>query len=324
MWLDTVMRLPAWPIGDSTLLVDEPLVGERLDVALVPLFGSQRSVKESVQNGNLFINGAAPWGSPRLQLGDVISVFPWGTRPGFRAEANPMPILYEDDWLLVIEKPPGIPMYPGPGWPCRTVANAVRALGNVSGFKGDIRAGILGRLDREVSGVIMVAREEEVHRAMVTSYVNREVKRRYLALVIGHAEAGSSDASLQRRRKNRSGYRAVPPGTENSITALTHWRPLVHTEHTTFLEVSPFTGRRHQIRAHLAAMGYPILGDMHYGGELGRLRQRGGFDGNLPPLKRIALHLETIEIMHPKTQTMMRFHAPWPKDLPPFEDPGPK
>jgi 23S rRNA pseudouridine1911/1915/1917 synthase len=313
------MRLPAWPIGDSTLIVDEPLVGERLDVALVPLFASQRSVKEAVLNGYLFYNGRAPWGSPRLQLGDVISVFAWGTRPGFRAEANPMPIIYEDDWLLVIEKPPGIPMYPGPGWPCRTVANAVRALGHVSNFKGDIRAGILGRLDREVSGVIMVARDAEVHRDIVTSYVNRQVKRRYLALVAGHAEAGTSDASLQRRRKNRSGYRAVPLGTEHSVAALTHWKPLAHTENTTFLEVSPFTGKRHQIRVHLSAAGFPILGDVHYGGGNKQLKPHSGFAGNLPPLQRIALHLETIEVIHPKTKELMKFFSPWPKELPQFD-----
>ena len=313
------MRLPAWPIGDSTLLVDAPFVGERLDIALTPLFGSQRSVKESVNNGHLFINGAAPFGSPRLELGDVISVFAWDNNPSFRAEARPLPILYEDEWLLVIEKPPGIPMYPGPGWPCRTVANAVRGLGSVSGLKGDIRAGILGRLDREVSGVIMVARDEEVHRAMVLSYMNREVKRRYLALVAGHAEAGTSDASLQKKRQNRSGYRAVPPGSERSITALTHWKPLAHTEHTTFLEVSPFTGRRHQIRVHLAEAGFPILGDLAYAREVGRMRRRGGPEGNLPQVNRVALHLETIEVIHPKTQQWMKFFSPWPKELPQFE-----
>jgi 23S rRNA pseudouridine1911/1915/1917 synthase len=310
-----MMRLPAWPVGDTTLIVGDELVGQRLDIALTPMAGSQRSVKEAIDSGKLFYNGYSPWGSPRLQRDDVVSLF-FDRGPGFRAEATPLTVLYEDEWLLVVEKPPGIPMYPGPGWPCRTVANAVRALGKVSSFKGEVRAGILGRLDREVSGVIMVARDNEVHREMVTSYVNREVKRRYLALVLGHAEAGSSDAWLQTRRTNRSGYRAVPPNTERSISALTHWKPIAHTEHTTLLEVLPFTGRRHQIRVHLSAAGFPILGDMHYGGEMGRLRRQGGVEGSLPTLRRIALHLETIEIMHPRLNQMMKFFSPWPKDLP--------
>lgn len=312
--LPITSRLPAWPIGDSTLIAGEDLLGQRIDSVLTPLFGTPRAIKEAIQNGYVFYNGSAPWGSPRLRLGDVISVF--STEPQLRPEANPLNVLYEDGYLLVVEKPAGIPMYPGPGWPCRTVANAVRALGKVSGLKGDIRAGILGRLDREVSGVIMVARDEEVHQAIVRAYVNREVRRRYLAMVAGKPTEGSSDRWLSIRRQGRSGYRAVPPETEHAIPAQTFWRPIGEVGEATLLEVLPVTGKRHQIRVHLSAAGFPILGDRHYGGELGRLREKGGVDGKMPPMSRIALHLETLEVVHPKTKEWMRFYSPWPKELP--------
>lgn len=311
-------RAPSWPLGASQLIAGADLAGVRLDTALVPLLGSKRAVAEALFSGRLFCNGASPTGSPRLRAGDVISLFPPEDDPQVRPEAIPLKILYEDEYLLVVHKPAGIPMYPGPGWPCRTLANGVRALlPKISAVKGEIRAGIVGRLDREVSGVILVAREEEVHQRLVASYVRREVRRRYLALVAGRAEDGESRLSLAVRREGRSGFRAVPEDTPGAVRAYSRWRVLRELGPMTLLEITPYTGRRHQLRVHLAAAGFPILGDRQYGGEVGRLRDWGGPARIYPSLRRIALHLEEVELSHPKTGERLCLRSPWPEDLPP-------
>lgn len=309
-------RGPAWPVAPSVLVVGPELTGQRLDQALIPLLGSARAAREWLTAGRIFCNGVAPFGAGRVQPGDVLSFFGADDDPMVRAEALALPVLYEDETLLVVEKPAGIPMYPGPGWPCRTVANGVRALGPGSALKGELRAGILGRLDREVSGVIAVARDAAAHADIIGQYVRREVRRRYLALVGGAPHDGHSALSLLTRREGKSGYRAVLPGTPYAIPAETSWRCIGRAGAASFVEVSPVTGRRHQIRVHLAAAGMPILGDRQYGGELGRVRDRGGPDGIYPGVGRVALHLETLALTHPRTGDRMTFFSPWPSDLP--------
>jgi 23S rRNA pseudouridine1911/1915/1917 synthase len=219
------------------------------------------------------------------------------------AAAPEFDVIYEDDYLLVVDKPAGLVTHPAPGHRGPTLAGALA--GSAAGGADPERAGIVHRLDRDTSGLLVVARSDEIHAALQRMLRAREITREYLALVSGHpdADSGTIDAPIGRDRARRT---RMSTRTDRARGAVTHFEVLERLPRTALLRVRLETGRTHQIRAHLAAIGHPVCGDPAYGGsECGR---RLG-------LERQFLHAQKLMFRHPSTGANMACESKPPVDL---------
>jgi 23S rRNA pseudouridine1911/1915/1917 synthase len=224
-------------------------------------------------------------------------------REGRAVGSVPFEVVYEDEHLLVVDKPAGVVTHPAPGHRGQTLAEALAPL--AAGGAHPERAGIVHRLDRDTSGLLVVARSDEAHAALQRMMKAREVTREYLALVEGHPDAtsGTIDAPIGRDRGNRT---VMSTRTDRARGAVTHFEVLERLPRTALLRVRLETGRTHQIRAHLAAIGHPVVGDPQYGGrESGR---RLGLD-------RQFLHASTLMFRHPFTREWVRCESKPPVGL---------
>jgi 23S rRNA pseudouridine1911/1915/1917 synthase len=212
-------------------------------------------------------------------------------------------VLFEDEHLLVVDKPAGLVTHPAPGHHGPTLAGALR--GRAAGGGDPERAGIVHRLDRDTSGLLVVAKSQAAYEGLRDQLRARAVSRRYLALVAGHpdADSGTIDAPLGRDRARRT---VVSTRTDSPRTAITHFEVVERLPRTTLLRVRLETGRTHQIRAHLAAIGHPVCGDPRYGGRAG---------GRALGLRRQFLHAEELMFRHPITGELMRCESKPPVDL---------
>ena len=220
------------------------------------------------------------------------------------AESGPVPrIVHQDAYLLVVDKPAGLLTHPARGHSGPTLAAALRDL--AAGGPDPGRAGIVHRLDRDTSGLLVVARTDEAHARLQAMLRAREITRLYLALVTGspEAESGTIDAALGRDRVRRT---VMSTRTDRARSAVTHFEVLERLARTSLLSVRLETGRTHQIRAHLAAIGHPVCGDPHYGGA-GCGRRLG--------LGRQFLHAEELMFRHPLTGEFLRCESKPPVDL---------
>jgi 23S rRNA pseudouridine1911/1915/1917 synthase len=235
-----------------------------------------------------------------------------GERVALAAPATPVPdaapppeleIVYEDEYLLVVDKPAGLVTHPAPGHRGPTLAEALAGL--AAGGSHPERAGIVHRLDRDTSGLLLVARSDEVHAQLQRMLRAREITREYLALVSGRpdAESGTIDAPLGRDRARRT---VVSTRTDRARVAITHFEVLERLPRTTLLSVRLETGRTHQIRAHLAAIGHPVCGDPAY---------RGSGCGRRLGLERQFLHARKLMFRHPITGANMACESKPPVDL---------
>jgi 23S rRNA pseudouridine1911/1915/1917 synthase len=240
--------------------------------------------------------------SHRLASGEVVTLRE--ERPARAATPSVEPrLVYEDDHLLVVDKPAGLLTHPAPGRRGPTLAEALA--GRAAGGDEPGRAGIVHRLDRDTSGLLVVARSPEAHAALRRMLRRREIVREYVALVGGQpdADGGTIDAALGRDRRRRT---VVSTRTDRARTAVTHFRVLERLPRTALLELRLETGRTHQIRAHLAAIGHPICGDPQYGG-----RDCGRRLG----LERQFLHAAVLMFRHPLTGETLRCESKPPVDL---------
>jgi 23S rRNA pseudouridine1911/1915/1917 synthase len=263
--------------------------GERLDAALAtqPEVASRARAQRLIESGAVTVDGRRRPKSWRLSAGEVVVV---AAEEEVRVEEPHVPyeVVFEDDHLMVVDKPAGVVTHPAPGTRGPTLADALAARGAAGGSEPE-RPGIVHRLDRDTSGLLIVARSEEAYQALRRMIRARDVRREYLALVAGHPEAdsGTIDAPLGRDRTRRT---VVSTRSDRPRGAVTHFRVLERLARTTLLRVRLETGRTHQIRAHLAAIGHPICGDRAYGGrECGR---RLGLD-------RQFLHSAEVMFRHP-------------------------
>jgi len=210
-------------------------------------------------------------------------------------------IVYEDDDLVVIDKPAGLVVHPGPGHPTGTLVHGLLGRGpGWSTIGGTVRPGIVHRLDRDTSGLMVVARNDEAHRELARQLQRRVMTRRYRAIVVGEVAdlAARIEAPIGRDRKNRQRMAVMAGGRE----AITEFRRLELRKGHSLLEVSLYTGRTHQIRVHLAYIRHPILGDPIYGRPS-------------PLIPRPALHAQTLSLRHPRSGTLMTWQAPPPVDF---------
>jgi 23S rRNA pseudouridine1911/1915/1917 synthase len=283
--------------------VAEADAGTRLDRALAGReeIGSRGLAERLVRDGLVTVDGARPAKSRRLELGSVVEV----ELPDETAALVPEPvsvrIAYEDEDLLVVDKPAGIAVHPGAGVRRGTLAGQLLALGATGGDDPE-RPGVVHRLDRDTSGLLVAARSEEAFRRLQEAIRRREVERRYLALVRGtpRSRSGRIDAPIGRDRRDPT-RRSLE--TDEPREAVTHFEVLELLPEHALLEVRLETGRTHQIRVHLQAIGLPVAGDRLYGAE-----------GDLG-LSRQFLHAHRLILRHPRTAVELDLESPLPPDL---------
>jgi 23S rRNA pseudouridine1911/1915/1917 synthase len=245
---------------------DSGEIGERIDVVLSQRAGVTRTLAQrALRQGLVTLGGVSVRPSHRLAPGEVVE----GEVPDPEvgppaAEDIPVVVRYSDDRVLVVSKPSGTVVHPARGHDEGTLVNALLGLGGPLSAAGSSRPGIVHRLDKDTSGLLLVAKDDEAHNFLVEAIRSRKVERRYLALVRGHlgAPSGTIDAPVGRHPVRRR-LMAVTPGGRPSIT---HYRVLASTGVVSLLDVKLETGRTHQIRVHLSHLGHPVLGDSAYGG----------------------------------------------------------
>jgi 23S rRNA pseudouridine1911/1915/1917 synthase len=284
------------------LTIPLEMAGLRLDQALARLLPdeSRSRLARLIEEGRVTVDGAAAASRRKLRSGEAIDVelAPRPVEAASRPEAIALPILHEDADLLVIDKPAGLVVHPGSGNWAGTMLNAL--LHHAPATRELPRAGIVHRLDKDTSGLLVVAKSEPAQADLVRQLQARTVKRTYLALVRGRVAApGSVDAPIGRHPVHRTRMAVV----EGGKPAVTHYRVRERLGQHTLLECDLETGRTHQIRVHLASIGHPIEGDPVYAG-------RGA-----KRLARQALHAWKLAFRHPRTGEEMRFESPMPEDM---------
>jgi 23S rRNA pseudouridine1911/1915/1917 synthase len=293
------------PTGARRLEATEEDAGTRLDAFLAASGAapSRSAAERLIEDGRVRVDGSPRPKSHRLAAGEVVSVAD-SDAPEDAGEALPeVEIAYEDDQLLVVDKPAGLVTHPAPGHRGATLAEALR--GRAGGGADPGRAGIVHRLDRDTSGLLVVAKTDDAHAALQSQLRAREVRREYLALVAGllDADSGTIDAPIGRDRARRT---VMSTRSDHVRGAVTHFEVVERLPRTTLLRVRLETGRTHQIRAHLAEIGHPVCGDSTYGG--GACGRRLGLD-------RQFLHATSLMFRHPATWELLHCESKPPVEL---------
>lgn len=302
-----------------SITVTERWSGRRLDQFLseTNLHLSRSQAKHLIEKHHIFLNQKPTKPSAHIKAGDIVS----GTLPvpkpiSLKPESIPITILYEDSSIIVIDKPSGMVVHPAYGNPSGTLVNALLYHCNdLAGINGVLRPGIVHRLDKDTSGVMVVAKDDEAFHQLTKQFKNRTVEKIYLAIVYGRfgQDEGLIDSAIGRHPSER---KRMSTHTKKGRRAITRWKRVEEFDSCTFLEIFPQTGRTHQIRVHLSSIGHPLLGDPLYG--------RKGRPGAIhdPVLKecvkkmnRQALHSQQLEFTHPRTGGRVQFVSPIPQDM---------
>jgi 23S rRNA pseudouridine1911/1915/1917 synthase len=292
--------------------------GERLDRVVTTHCPelSRTRVQELIEAGLILLNARAAKGSQRLRGGERLTV-EVQPRPPLRAEPEsiPLEILYEDDDVVVVNKPAGMTVHAGAGNARGTLVNALLGRGQTLSQTGDaLRPGIVHRLDKDTSGIILVAKNDQAHAKLGEAFRQRTVEKTYIALVQGllKGDRGRIDLAIGRdpkRRVRMTARRSVV--FANAREARTDWRALARIDATTLVEVQLHTGRTHQIRVHFSALHHPVVGDTLYGAaaelQIGKI--------TLPPLGRNFLHAAKLGFTQPRTGAWVALRAPLPQHL---------
>ncbi|MDP3791459.1 MAG: RluA family pseudouridine synthase [Candidatus Omnitrophota bacterium] len=287
--------------------VDAAHKGKRLDKFLAEEFSEEFSrsyLQKLLKEGKVLLNGGVPKGHHIIDTGERVEIIvPAPVESVIKAEKIPLDIVYEDKYLLVVNKPQGMVTHPAPGNYTGTLVNAL--LGrcrDLSGIGGVHKPGIVHRLDKGTSGLLVVAKTDEVHRKLSKQFKNKTTKRVYIAIVRGNVELdhGTIELPIGRSVRDRKKM-AVKFDDERSKSATTHYKVIKRFGDFTILECVLGTGRTHQIRVHLSYIGHPILGDEKYG-------SKGKF-------KFPMLHAAKIGFTHPITKKFMEFSQEPPREM---------
>jgi 23S rRNA pseudouridine1911/1915/1917 synthase len=290
--------------------VPPELAGQRLDTALARLEPtlSRAQVRRLIEQGEVTVSGKVVKPAHRLRASDSIAGrVPEAEPTSIAAEELPLTVLYQDADLIVIDKPAGLVVHPAPGHGGGTLVNALlHHCRDLSGIGGELRPGIVHRLDKDTSGVLVVAKSDAAHRSLAAQFKVHSVLREYLVLVRGapRAASGTIEAAIGRHPTDR---KRMSTRTKRGRAAVTHWRVEERLRGATLLRVRLETGRTHQVRVHLASIGLAVLGDPVYGG--------GRAQGVELGLERQALHAAVLGFAHPTTGETLRFESALPVDF---------
>jgi len=294
--------------------IPEHLEGQRLDQALVELVPdySRSRLQQWIRGGQVTLDDRVPRVRERVHCGDTVRIDAEMTSEStFAAEAIALDLIHEDDHLLVINKPPGLVVHPAAGNPDGTLLNAL--LYHDPGLAALPRAGIVHRLDKDTSGLMVVARTLVAHTRLAEAMQERRIRREYLAVVNGVLTAGGRiEAPIGRHPVDRKRMAVVAGGR----VAVTHYRVIERYRAHTLVRVRLETGRTHQIRVHMAHIRCPVVGDPVYGGRLRLPRGAGDpLKNALRDFRRQALHAQRLELVHPESGELMAWEAPLPADM---------
>jgi 23S rRNA pseudouridine1911/1915/1917 synthase len=307
------------PSEERREITVEEASGERLDAWLAERLELSRSrIAQLIEEGRVLLNGAVPRKRDRPAPGDRVEIrLPAPEPSAVRAEEIPLRILHQDADLLVLDKPPGLVVHPAPGHASGTLVNALlHAVRDLSGIGGVLRPGIVHRLDKETSGLLLVAKNDEAHQRLSDDLKHRRIKRSYLTAAWGHlpADTLTVNAPIGRHPTERKRMAVVEGGRR----AVTHFRRLERWRAADLLRAELETGRTHQIRVHLLHVGHPVVGDRTYAA--GRERGFSGEDRRWAAalarrVPRQFLHAAELRFRHPRTGEEMSFQAPLPGEL---------
>lgn len=289
----------------------------RLDAYLVSKLSdySRARLQKLIESGDVQVNGQAAKAGMKLRVGDIVRLVP--PPPEIldaEPEDIPLDIIYEDEHLLVINKPAGMVVHPGAGVKSSTLVNAVlhHCRGSLSSIGGTIRPGIVHRLDKDTSGLIMVAKSDLAHRGLSAQLKAKTARRSYIALAEGAAkeESGTINLPIGRHATRRTEMAVLKEDSPGARAAVTHYQVLKRYTKYTLVALELETGRTHQIRVHLAHLGLPIAGDLVYNrkSDHAAVRRKLGLAGQ-------ALHAAKLRFTHPASGLLLEFEAKLPEDF---------
>ena len=304
---------------ELSFTVNPEQAGLRLDVFLAQADESfsRSQIKNAIEEGDVLVNEKKPKVSQHLKAGDVISLH---LEPAIVAVAIPqdipLNIVYEDASIIVMNKAAGMVVHPAPGNPDNTLVNALLFhCHDLSGIGGVLRPGIVHRLDKETSGLIVAAKSDEAHRKLSAQFEHHDVHKKYIALVWGDVKGQSGEIVLPVGR-HPVDRKKMSTKCRQGKDALTLWKVRERYGTATLLDIEIKTGRTHQIRVHLSERGYPVIGDVVYG-NASKLQtiKNAALKAEIKSIERQALHAAQLSFIHPQSNERMVFTAPLPQDL---------
>ena len=290
-----------------TLTATTESAGARLDAFLAARLPdlTRSAAARLIEGGLVTVDGKPAGKSARLTGGETVSVtLPQAEEPEARPQDIPLEVVYEDADVIVVNKPVGMVVHPAPGHPDGTLVNALlhHCAGTLSGIGGQLRPGIVHRIDRDTSGLIIAAKNDAAHACLAAQLADHTLARTYECLAVGNfkEDSGTVDALIGRHRTDRKKMAVVPDGRR----AVTHWEVIARYQGVTHLRCRLETGRTHQIRVHLAYIGHPILGDTVYGAKK-----------PVPGLTGQCLHATGLQFLHPSTGEKITLTCALPEEF---------
>jgi 23S rRNA pseudouridine1911/1915/1917 synthase len=301
------------PFVIDKITVEPSEAGERIDIFLAGKTGITRSqIQKLIEQGNVFINDKPVNQNYRLRTNDLISVsIPEKQDEGLIPENIPLDIFYKDEHLVVVNKPAGMVVYPAAGHSQGTLMNALAYhCDKLAAIGGPLRPGVVHRLDKNTSGLMVVALDDVAYYSLAEQFKQRTINRRYLALIYGNLKEDTGEIALMIGR-SESDRKKMSTSVRRGKEAVTGWKVLKRFNHAALIEAKLGTGRTHQIRVHFASIGHPVLGDRTYGKKV-EVEVKAQKKIMFP---RQMLHAERLGFIHPITGKHLEFSSPLPEDM---------
>jgi 23S rRNA pseudouridine1911/1915/1917 synthase len=300
-------------VSIRTIAITEEEAGERIDTFLAGKTGITRSqIQKRIEKGDVLVNSKPVSQNYRIKSNDSISVTEIAEKgEGLIPENIPINILFKDEALIVVDKPAGMVVYPAAGHRQGTLMNAVAYhCGKLAATGGPLRPGVVHRLDKDTSGVMVVALDDAAYYHLIEQFRQRTINRKYIALVYGNFVQDEGEIALKIGR-SATDRKKMSTRVKTGREAVTKWKVLKRFHNATLIQAKLGTGRTHQIRVHFASIGHPVLGDRTYGKKT-EVEKKGSGTIRFP---RQMLHAEVLGFIHPQNGEYLEFSSPLPEDM---------